>query len=159
MGVPMKQVPPRAGSFSPHDGRSGPREIRPGIHRHQPAWRERSVDAPTIALTFLSAAVSHGAGLLLFYKCWIDEYRDGLGAGCYLGPLVPLPVVAGAVVLGGVRLKRALATSAIGWVGGGAAFAAAAIITEERSGDPDLIVAAATSSLVHAGTVTLFNMR
>ncbi len=155
----MKKAPPRAARFSPQDGPSGPREVPPAIHRHQPEWREGSVDAPTIALTFLSAAVSHGAGLLLFYKCWIDEYRDGFGAGCYLGPLVPLPVVAGAVALGGVRLKRALATSAIGWVGGGAAFAAAAIITEERSGDPDLIVSAAISSLVHAGTVTLFNVR
>jgi len=155
----MKQASPRAACFSPRDCRWGPRDIRPAIHQHQPAWREQSVDAPTIALTFLSAAVSHAAGLLLFYKCWIDEYRDGFGAGCYLGPLVPLPVVAGAVALGGVRLKRALATSAIGWVGGGAAFAAAAIITEERSGDPDLIVSAAISSLVHAGAVTLFNMR
>ena len=158
MRVPTEQAPRRAGSFGPRGGRSGPCEIRPAIHRHQPEGREGSVDAPTIALTFLSAAVSHGGGLLLFYKCWIDEYRDRFGAGCYLGPLVPLPVVAGAVALGGVGLARALGTSAIGWLGGGAAFAAAALITEERSGDPDLILAAAASSLVHAGTVTLFNM-
>jgi len=120
----------------------------------QAARRGGSVDAPTIALTFLTSAVSHGGALLLIYWCALDEYRDWPHTLCYLGSLIPLPTVAAAAALGGVGVARALGVSALGWVGGAATFAVAALTTERRNGNPDLILSAAVSSLVHAGIVT-----
>ena len=134
------ETPPRIGT----DGPDAPL---------QAARRGGSADAPTIALTFLTSAVSHGGALLLVYWCALDEYRDWPHTLCYLGSLIPLPTVAAAAALGGVGVARALGVSALGWVGGAATFAVAALATERRSGNPDLILSAAVSSLVHAGIV------
>ena len=126
-------------------------------HPYKPGPQEESADAPAIALTFASAVIGYGVGLYVFLGCLSDESAGRSSVGCYLGPLIPLPTVAAAVALGGVRLDTALGMSLLGWLGGGVAFVGAWAIAATAASDPHFAIAAATSSLVHAGIVTLVN--
>ena len=121
-------------------------------HLFQPGPQEGPSSARTVTLTFLAAGVSHAAAWYLFFRCGFDESNNASDAGCILGPLVPLPVVAAPVWLAGVSPDRALGVSAIGLLGGAAGFVVGSLLSSAISIDhPSLAIAA--SSLVHASIV------
>ena len=115
-----------------------------------PEPQGRPLGARSVALTFLAAGASHVAAMYLFFRC---GFGQGSAAGCMLGPLVPLPVVAAPLWLAGVKPDRALGVSAIGLLGGAAGFILGGIASD-YIGIGNIGLAITASSVVHASIAT-----
>ena len=90
--------------------------------------------------------------MYLFFRCGFDASNNASDAGCMLGPLVPLPVVAAPLWLAGVKPDRALGVSAIGLLGGAAGFILGGLASN-AIGINSYALALTASSMVHSGIV------
>ena len=107
---------------------------------------EHPMSGGAIAATFVLAELSHFVlGLFLAFGC---DYDVDPEAFCFLGAVLPLPVVAIPAAVGGVGARRAVGASAGGWLGGLAAFLLTAHATD------NFFITALVSGLVHAGITT-----
>ena len=118
-------------------------------HPFPPGPQERILNPPTVAFTILGAGISHLVAMYLFFRC---GFGQGSAAGCMLGPLVPLPVVAAPLWLAGVEPDRALGVSAIGLLGGAAGFILGGLASKAIGINP-YALALTASSMVHSGIV------
>ena len=104
----------------------------------------------SFGLTLTIAELSHLVGAYMFLSC---GYGRAPAAFCFLGPLLPLPVVALPATTSGVDAGSALEASVVGWLGGAAAFMVTGYITEQIS-NVNFFASALVSGLVHAGITT-----
>ena len=110
------------------------------LHPYQTARaEEHPLSGASIAATLVLAELSHLAVAFMVAVC-------GSGAtACYVGTVLPLPVVALPAVVGEIGTGRALGASGGGWLGGAAAF----LMIGHATGKP--FAAGLVSGLVHAG--------
>ena len=118
-------------------------------HPFPPEPQGGTLNPPTVAFTILGAGISHVAAMYLFFRC---GFGPGSAAGCVLGPLVPLPVVAAPLWLAGIEPDRALGVSAIGLLGGAAGFILGGLASDAIGIHP-CALALTASSMVHSGIV------
>lgn len=100
----------------------------------------------SFATTIVLAELSHLTAAVLFWGCGFGEFPP---VACFLGPILPLPVVALPAAASGVDLGRALGASGIGLLGGAAAYLVTGYITEQIS-NIRIFSSALVSGLVHA---------
>ena len=124
------------------DGTATTRLFQPGLQEKHP------MSAPSFVSTLVLAELSHLAAAYLFWSCALDE-RSRSAAGCFLGPVLPLPVVALPALLSGADPGRTLAASGIGLLGGAATYLLSLIITEQIS-NASIFGSALPSGLAHA---------
>ena len=121
-----------------------PRPIRSRLNRREDLLvpgASRSLFSPLEPVTWQPC-------IFLSMRVW----RIGSAAGCMLGPLVPLPVVAAPLWLAGVKPDRALGVSAIGLLGGAAGFILGGLASN-AIGINSYALALTASSMVHSGIV------
>lgn len=107
---------------------------------------EHPMDGYSFATTIVLAELSHLAAAYLFWGCGFGALP---GAACFLGPILPLPVVALPAMASGVAPGKALGASGIGLLGGAAAYLLTGYITEQLS-NIRVFSSALVSGLVHA---------
>lgn len=114
--------------------------------------RDGSLGTPTVALTYVSAGLSHLAATYFFWTCALNEGFDSSMSKCAAASLVPMVAVPAPAVIAGADLGKALTASAAG-LGGGAVAYLAAMLVSENLDNANPVVAAAASSAVHAAIV------
>ncbi len=122
----------------------------PRLHQLGPG--EGSLGTPTVALTYVSAGLSHLAATYVFWTCAYNEGLNSFAPKCAAASLIPMVAVPAPALIGGADLGKALGASAAG-LGGGAAAYLAAMLLSEMIDNANPVVAAAASSAVHAAIV------
>lgn len=121
------------GATASYPAQSGPQDQHP-------------MNGFSFATTIVLAELSHLTAAVLFWGCGFGEFPP---VACFLGPILPLPVVALPAAASGVDLGRALGASGIGLLGGAAAYLVTGYITEQIS-NIRIFSSALVSGLVHA---------
>ena len=109
-------------------GRGSTGHRNPGCTSLDP--REGSLGTPTVALTYVSAGLSHLAATYVFWTCAYNEGLNSFAPKCAAASLIPMVAVPAPALIGGADLGKALGASAAGLGGGAAAYLAAMLLSE-----------------------------
>ena len=114
----------------------------------QDAPQLRTLPAPVVVFTFLSAGVSHLVGSYLLFSCIDDDsYRSPI-VGCIVGPVIPFPAVAAPAAGSELGARKAFTASAFGWLGGAALFSVTMLASDRLTNIGAGLISGAAHALV-----------